>query len=416
MGLFNKSFRYNPQTNDNKAEIPGWLKMLQDNSWELEILISGGAIFTLFGLSDIVTDFFRNLINTTQFPVQNIIYISSMLATRALTLGFLIHILVRSFWVSLVALSSIFSNNSIQKPIRYAKPFNNKRNSNLYDYIIKVDKISAWMIYNSFTMAFILAGWILLLIVLTWSTNLYPSSIASFLLPFLMSAYAIYILDFLLFSSLRRIPYVSYLLYPIFKIFDIISLRFVSQPGIDYLSGHLARWKIALFYISFIILACIYTYLSVQKRLQWANLFDGRKYKESLTISDEFHTLTYYRSANAAGVHRVSIQSDIVTEPVLNLFINYSVRYDDYIDRIEDENNRYFQNIFDIEVDDSLYTDQKFFSTYLYEAGPSDRGIYTFIDVSSFENGLHELKIKINVDPDPKNSSVVIPFYLSVLR
>ena len=28
-------------------ETPSWLKNLQENSWELELLISGGAIFTL---------------------------------------------------------------------------------------------------------------------------------------------------------------------------------------------------------------------------------------------------------------------------------------------------------------------------------------------------------------------------------
>ena len=37
-------------TNSNH-QIPKWLKQIMENSWELELLISGGAIFSLFQLS-----------------------------------------------------------------------------------------------------------------------------------------------------------------------------------------------------------------------------------------------------------------------------------------------------------------------------------------------------------------------------
>ena len=39
-----------------KNEIPEWLKNLQENSWELELLISDGAVFTLFQASDFLLD------------------------------------------------------------------------------------------------------------------------------------------------------------------------------------------------------------------------------------------------------------------------------------------------------------------------------------------------------------------------
>lgn len=34
-------------------EVPNWLKELQDNSWEAELLVSGGAVFSLFQLTDV---------------------------------------------------------------------------------------------------------------------------------------------------------------------------------------------------------------------------------------------------------------------------------------------------------------------------------------------------------------------------
>jgi len=412
MGLFSKAIKRPVSTETTNTDVPGWLKLLQDNSWELEILISGGAIFSLFGLSDLVTEFFRTLSNTNSFAVQNFMYIATMLATKTLTLGFFVHVLLRSFWVSLVALSSMFTNNDSSKNIRLAKPFNSNKTYHLHEYIIKVDKLSAWMLYNSFTMAFVLAGWIILLFSLTRLFRLLPPTISTFMEPVFIGVCGIYVIDFILFSALRKTPYLSYIVYPVFKIFDFVSLRFIYEPGINYLSQYVARWKTAIFYICFVICSLTFTYLSVQKRLHWPNVFDSRKYRELLTVDDEFHTRTYYRSFNAEGVERASIQSDIITEPVLNLFIAYSIRYDEFIDLIKNKDERYFQNVFDITVDDSLYTQQKFYSTTIYESGPIDRGINTYIDISAFKNGLHELKIKIKTMPNAPHTHLVIPFWL----
>jgi hypothetical protein len=38
---------------ESAHKVPQWLKKLQENSWELELLISGRAIFSLFQLTDV---------------------------------------------------------------------------------------------------------------------------------------------------------------------------------------------------------------------------------------------------------------------------------------------------------------------------------------------------------------------------
>jgi hypothetical protein len=40
MGIFSKTIKRSKTAESNLSEVPGWLKMLQENSWELEILIS----------------------------------------------------------------------------------------------------------------------------------------------------------------------------------------------------------------------------------------------------------------------------------------------------------------------------------------------------------------------------------------
>ncbi len=38
--------------NTNNTQVPKWLRNIQENSWELELLISGGAIFSLLQIDD----------------------------------------------------------------------------------------------------------------------------------------------------------------------------------------------------------------------------------------------------------------------------------------------------------------------------------------------------------------------------
>ena len=49
------------ENQEHKIPIPTWLQKIQDNSSELELLISGGAIFALFQLSDLANHFIHQL-------------------------------------------------------------------------------------------------------------------------------------------------------------------------------------------------------------------------------------------------------------------------------------------------------------------------------------------------------------------
>src|SRR5688500_9574109 len=220
MGLFTKSIRRSKgdEDNANDSDVPGWLKMLQDNSWELEILISGGAIFSLLQLSGFTVDFFYQLSYTNHFIGRNMLFMFVMLAIKGVTLGFAVHIIVRSFWVSLIALSSIAKEKD-GKEIKFTKPFKADNDSRLSDLIVKVDKIAGWLMYNSHHIVCIMAGGLLLIFVLIL-TSLGMQKIISDSSKLLMVALALYYIDFFTFSSLSKIKGVSYLVYPFFVVFD----------------------------------------------------------------------------------------------------------------------------------------------------------------------------------------------------
>ena len=75
-------------------QIPSWLKQIMENSWELELLISGGAIFSLFQLSGNWVQWFESTVEFTVFLGKDIILIIGTLGLE-ITIGFITHIIFR---------------------------------------------------------------------------------------------------------------------------------------------------------------------------------------------------------------------------------------------------------------------------------------------------------------------------------
>ena len=414
MGLFTRKIRRSQSTENQgeTKEAPNWLKMLQDNSWELEILISGGAIFSLFELSGFVNDFVMDVGIISNLTGLGIIYVLISFAIKSITLGFALHVLVRSFWVALIALTSMFPVNKTQYSVQLAKPFKTSSDTYVFDLIIKIDRLSSWLMFNSFTLLIAIIGFTILFICGTQigiylETVNFPDS--GWVIGVILS---IYLIDLLSFSFLRKIPYFSYLIYPIFFVFDLISLRFVYKATFEYVSRNILRWKIALFYLLFIVMSFIYTYISVQKTMNWTNIFDKRDYRFHLTDVKRDYSRFMYRDKIGDGQTKIaSIQSDIITDHVISLFIHYTESDDYYINKIKDPYKRSFENIFEISVDDSVYNSLIFYTNW--GESPQSLGITTYVDISNFNRGPHILNITNLFESEvPEHKTYLIPFWL----
>jgi hypothetical protein len=92
--------------------IPKWLRKLQENSWEMELLISGGAIFSLFQLSDLYVDFISSLKMTNAIVGLGILSMVGMFSLKLLTVGFITHLIFRAFWLALVCINYVFPNGT----------------------------------------------------------------------------------------------------------------------------------------------------------------------------------------------------------------------------------------------------------------------------------------------------------------
>jgi hypothetical protein len=205
-------------------QTPEWLHNLQESSWELELLISGGAIFSLIQASDFLIESVQSIKITTGLVGTDMLLLLATFGVKILTVGFILHLALRAFWVSLVCANYAYPTGVKTSKIKWKRPFkiNVTENSDLYDLILSTNKLCSMVMYLSIISSFILAGYILVAFLLL--------SLPSVLFNFELGAgweryFSIfswvsffYFIDLFTFGGLRKIPYLSYLLYPFFRL------------------------------------------------------------------------------------------------------------------------------------------------------------------------------------------------------
>ncbi|NJO02785.1 MAG: hypothetical protein HC880_14885, partial [Bacteroidia bacterium] len=102
---------------------PEWLEDIQNRSWEPELFISGGIIFFLLQVTDFL--YKESFLMLQRSGNYEPIIIASLLiaAFNALIFGFVIHLIMRGFWVAAITLSYVFPEGIRMSKIHYAGVF-----------------------------------------------------------------------------------------------------------------------------------------------------------------------------------------------------------------------------------------------------------------------------------------------------
>jgi hypothetical protein len=386
-------------TSDKKFEIPKWLKELQENSWELELLISGGAIFTLFQLSDWFISWIDSARITSHLPGIGVVLMAGMIIIKTLTLGFASHLIMRAFWLALVCVNYVFPEGINIEKIRFKKPFkiNVEDKSDLRNQIVFVDRICGTIIYLTILSAFVIFGLligflpILICVVFLESSNNY-SFLGEVLSLILLWSFLIYFFDFLLGGLLRKIKRLSYLTFLFFTFYDYITLRFVYKNSLYLFTSSLKRRYIVLSTLLFFSVVFCFSYLSIYRIMHWPNVFDNRDYKWQMADNYQLN-YSFYKNELGEGQYRsVLIPSKIIKDNFLEVFIRYEKRSDYLIERLNSPDSlRFFSDAVAVAIDDSVYTKLEWFPTW--NQSIENIGISAMIPIKELENGKHILKV-----------------------
>ena len=392
----------------DKYTIPQWIKELQENSWNLELLISGGAIFTLFQLEDIFIEYMMRLKMTAHLPGTGIFIILGMLALKLLTLGFLSNLLLRTYWLGLLCVNYVFPRGISDKQVKYQNPFKDKfqAGQSLQNEIHKVDSASGLVMYISVLTTMVIAGFVILVIVFLSIPSRF------FDLPDIYFGIAIwtilfYHFDLFLFGLLRKVPVLSYLTYPLFWIFDKFSLRVFYDRSLRLFSSNVSKIKTFISVFVAIIIGLFFTYNAIYKIMHWPNIVDSREHRWSMALNDQWVYPSFYRDSpenEGEKIYGPSIQSDVITDNYVKLIIPYDVDFDEELSTYE-----YLEEGGSVFIDDSLYQVE----WYNYRPKENDQlGMKGMIDISHLTRGKHEILITNRTkDHYGEQRKVVIPFW-----
>jgi hypothetical protein len=397
--------------NDNKNLLKKLLDRLQEDSWQLELLVSGFTIFGLFYAFEPVQDAFMKALNEQDMLKD--LYQTLLLAIAILIFNLIIHVVLRSLWIGALGVRYISGEIDIEK-LNYSERFTNYLNKKIgsFDsYIEKLEKICSIIFAISFLLIFYVAGIFLIMHLISSFGSLLSDNASSLLwvlvyaIQILLSVGAILtFFDYLTQGLLKKNKWVAKLYFPFYWVFSYLTLSFLYRPLyyniIDNKFGRKVSFMLLPFYFSVLFISnlnkeqsgfiSIYSVSSNTIRANSSNYEDLIE-KNDLFISD------------------LTIQSKVISDSYVKVKIPLSNNIEDNIIEFNEslkpyqEKQRYKSQMFTNESNDKRKTDSvhlEFMQTF--------QKIYT-IKIDSI---LCKSDFVIVNENDGKNSNISLETYI----
>lgn len=439
-------------------EKSSWIQELSNQSWNLELVVSGAAIFSTSFLPEIadkaIGSFYENYqissdISSQVFPT--LAYSFGKSSAYLLIFTFIIHFIIRAFWIALVGLRAVFPQginfDNIPNTTKDMAEMYKQKFGTLDSYIVKLDKLCSQI----FSIAFVLVLFSIMMAVLyllgfvatigfkTYLPVVYEKTKIIFLVLFaLIWVFSMVIMAIGSKEKYRSKPILgnlykatieksTFLYMGMYKPIQFINFTFGSNmPHKKYF-----RTVLIIGFTFFAVAIGIYS----SKLLEHAGIpiLESRNYYSSGSANHKLETNFYdnLRTEND-DMPVASIQSDVIEEPFLKLFINYTKILDENLakiykeptlpDSLRNSQKRPLRDearleclgtYFQISLNDSTLNSPEF----LFETNARGKGIKAYINTENCKMGRNTLYIKtLKTDSLPKkvyDEYLAIPFWYS---
>ena len=234
---------------DNKSKktfFSEWLEKLQQESWQLELLISGLALFGIWESQNVLAqlDYYIDVFapsNIISFlRVFQLLFWSSW---AIFLINLLIHIILRGFWIGAIGLRYVSGDIDFDE-LNYSDKFKNyykKRIGSFDEYIERIERLSSVIFSFTFLLFFMLLSFIIfnmifaviIAVVLRFAED--PESVNGYFGFFALFYYGlglIVLIDFFTLGAFKKIKEntISSIYLWIYRFYSTISLSFLYRP------------------------------------------------------------------------------------------------------------------------------------------------------------------------------------------
>lgn len=427
-----------------------WLDHLQQESWQLELVISGFSIFGLISIFEPLGYLFNLAKNQGNDIKANLIMIT-LASCSILSLNLIIHVILRGLWIGALGLRYVSGDIDFDTLNYYSKfdKFLRKRIGSFDKFIEKLENYCSIIFATSFLMifyfiAFFICTLLLFLLVKLITTTfdadeIYLKILGITLIAIFTLSILLALIDFVTQGYLKKKKWLAIIYFPFYRFISLLTLSFLYRPLVyNFLDNKLGRQ------ISFILFPL---YISVvlfsMVKFESSNYFFAENESSiSQTKTGHYENLIEEKKA---FVDLASIPSKIITTPYLPVFIEFDDEIEDNIVRfnkrleIEQESrglsinfitgtkeDRSFSTIIDSLQPVYLKTLETFFTIKIDTLQYKDIG-YTFtenrykqlgfetvIKIAKLKEGKHILSIDKYIsrkDSLIETNHIIIPFW-----
>lgn len=319
----------------NNPAFKKLLQKLQEESWQLELLISGFAIFGLF------TAFPHIRIAATAAQNDDKIYswivlTVVMVSCAILIFNLLLHVVLRGLWIGALGLRYV-SGDIDYEELNYSQKFTKylKKKVGSFDrYIARLENYCSIIFAISFLLIFYVLAFtfsiisIVLIITSTLDNDSMNETLGLWigipLLLFFITGTILTFIDFLTLGWLKKKKWISRIYFPMYWVFSKITLAFLYRPLVyNFLDNKFGR-RVSLALVPIYILIVFASTYSYKTSNYFSNdmesnsvIANSRNYEDALT-EDTF-------------IEDVAIKSKVVTDNYLKVFMVMDDDFDDYI-------------------------------------------------------------------------------------
>lgn len=390
-----------------------WLAKFQRISWEPEILISGGMLFTLLQAPEWLL---QVKVYLYPFHISGTNSILGMFATgiAALTIGFILHLIIKGFWIALLAFQYVFPEGTKIEKLNYSDHFKSKigLQPTLDDKIEKIGKTASLMFSISFLFLIISIGLGFYLLLMGALFELIPDLKQSVPFPFVFIPWVLLFIDFVTFGILKKNEYVSKIYFPLYKILSAITLSFFYREVLYSLISNINRSRIYLFSILFLSLTLVLGWRNISKALSRPSIIGTHRYEFFESESSNYFRNNVYEDLRSPN-DEVSgtIQSYYVQENIIRLYVRYFNRMESglqelYFNNKDKTKKEIMANYFLVKIDSTTRYDVIWYFTTHPKL--NQLGLMAIIPIDDLKRGEHIVKISFNYNLD----GISIPFWI----
>ena len=428
----------NPESDLDKGQWQQWLNQLRNNSWNLELLVSGFSILLISrgqeGLESNVYYYELHRNNSTWgellYNINAILYF----ILEIMLVSLVINVLLRGLWIGAVGLSSV-KGKEINIYDRFAPRFQFLKYGIKHwdDYIDRLDRLCSTIFSFTFLSVFVFISFSLVVLVYIPLLNAFffeylneilgdwVDQVGLVLIYTFIGVSFIYMVDFITLSWVKRLNIFDKVYYPLYRFMGIITLAFLYRDLYYHLiiKKYTRRFGLLVFPFVFISTYSINFYVEFSPYYPIFNTtYQPTDTKEPAVLPSNFYD---DQRDEKEYIFRASIPSKFVTKDYLELFISYRTRFNTDFEalcegmtpaRREGLINNTF-NLFDAEdpetpeeyldcvggyfrltINDTLPITPNFM--YYTHPGKDEAGFLNIIDISELPRGRNHISIQRN--------------------